>query len=70
MKYSLIELFLKPFYKKYTDETRILIKNLLLNFNLKYFLGHQGNKGWWRFEERQHDDIEQSYLQGIYSFKN
>jgi len=28
---------------------------------------YQGNKGWWRFEERQHDDIEQSYLQGAQS---
>ena len=68
MKYSPIELFFKPFYKKYIDETRILIKNLLLKCNLKYFLGYQGNKGWWRFEERNNDDIEHYYLQGTKQF--
>ena len=24
----------------------------------------QGNKGWWRFERRNNEDIERSYLQG------
>jgi E3 ubiquitin-protein ligase RNF146 len=30
---------------------------------------YQGNKGWWRFEERNNEDLEKSYLQGEQRFE-
>jgi len=77
VKQALCSLCRQPFTADYLESKKVLqeaVANLnstpplgpdpTLNDDDRWQWFYQGNKGWWRFERRNNEDLEKSYLQG------
>jgi len=76
-KQALCSLCRQPFTADYLESNKVLQEAVAtlnstpplgpdptLNDDDRWQWFYQGNKGWWRFERRNNEDLEQSYLQG------